>query len=627
MPILSISNIFLRQPDDTLALGLCLRTILFVTTTLIFLVVFSLLGQERAFDVVYPKEGSFLQPGASDSLFIFGHADPMSLLYINGQKIDLFKNGSFLAFLPVHRGEFTFDCMAVCGSDTSFIRRSVFVSPLAPQPVPDSVGINPAFVFPQNDLELLPGDVINLSFRGIPGVQAIFSIDSLVNNAPMIEKTAILPGYWGESVFGERQAPKPQLDGGSYNALYTIREDDRGEHLGISYTLIKGDSDSISVKAPGALSILDDSLPRVAQIVLEEASARVGPALSYHYLWPQGTRLHITGRDGRFYRARLAGTVNAWIDSTDIRILSFGTPLPATTVNLVRTRHTERYTKVRVFTEERVPFKIVQNTFPQSLEVIFYGVTANTDWIRYDPTASCIQRISWEQISKEIYKLTILLNGKQQWGYKALYDDQDCFVLDIKNPPHIAGWPHSPLKGISVLIDPGHAPDDGAVGPSGLKEKDANLALAEALELKLLRKGALAYKTRSGEQGIALRARVKMMELIEPDIFLSLHFNALPDGVNPFTNHGTSTYYYHPQSYTLAEIIQQRLVKKLKLPDYGLFYDNLAVCRTTRMPAVLIEPAFLMHPAEEMLIASKKFRDQCAEAIVEALEEFLHKTK
>ncbi|OGC08820.1 hypothetical protein A2V82_14765, partial [candidate division KSB1 bacterium RBG_16_48_16] len=591
------------------------------------LVVFSLSGQECELEVVYPKEGSFLQPGASDSLFIFGHADPRSSLYINRQKIDLYENGSFLAFLPVHRGEFTFDCMAVCGSDTAVIRRSVFVSPWIPPPVPDSVGIDPDFVFPQNDLELSSGEVIDLSFRGIAGVQAVFSIDSLVSNAPMVEKTAIAPGYWGESVFGEKQSAKPHIDEGSYSALYTIREGEHGEHLGISFTLIKGDGDSVFVKAPGTLSILDDSVPRVAQIVADEANMRVGPALSYHYLLPQGTRLHITGREGRFYRAGLAGSAEAWIDSTAIRFLPAGTPLPATTVKLVRTQHSGRYTKVRVFTEERVPFKVVQNTFPLSLEVIFYGVTANTDWIRYDPAASHIQRIGWEQVSKQVYKLTILLNGKQLWGYKAFYDEQNCFILEIKNPPHIAGWPHSPLKGISVLIDAGHSPDDGAVGPSGLKEKDANLALAKALELKLQRKGASAYKTRSGEHGLSLRARVKIAELIDPDIFLSLHFNALPDGVNPFTNRGTSTYYYHPQSYTLAGTIQQRLVKKLKLPDYGLFYDNLAISRTTRMPAVLIEPAFLMHPEEEMLIASKKFRDRCAEAIVEALEDFLHKTK
>jgi len=42
-------------------------------------------------------------------------------------------------------------------------------------------------------------------------------------------------------------------------------------------------------------------------------------------------------------------------------------------------------------------------------------------------------------------------------------------------------------------------------------------------------------------------------KLTNADLFVSVHNNALPDGINPFTNHGVSTYYYHPHSARLAK--------------------------------------------------------------------------
>ena len=129
--------------------------------------------------------------------------------------------------------------------------------------------------------------------------------------------------------------------------------------------------------------------------------------------------------------------------------------------------------------------------------------------------------------------------------------------------------------------------------------------------------------TREGSEGIALAARTKMADVAQADLFVSLHYNALPDGVNPYQNRGSSVYYFHPQSFPLARSILNMLLHRLQLPNYGLYYDNLSVCRLTSMPSVLIESAFIMHPVEEALILDPDFRDKAAEAIVEGIEEFL----
>ena len=77
----------------------------------------------------------------------------------------------------------------------------------------------------------------------------------------------------------------------------------------------------------------------------------------------------------------------------------------------------------------------------------------------------------------------------------------------------------------------------------------------------------------------------------------------------------------------MAKLIQEKLLDKLGLHNFGLYYDNLALCRPPQMPAVLTEPAFMMYPEEEMLIASHEYCEKVSEAIIQALEEFLKKSK
>ncbi|RMF68160.1 MAG: N-acetylmuramoyl-L-alanine amidase, partial [Calditrichaeota bacterium] len=239
----------------------------------------------------------------------------------------------------------------------------------------------------------------------------------------------------------------------------------------------------------------------------------------------------------------------------------------------------------------------------------------------YDSADEFLREISWSQPAEKVYQVEILLNEKQQWGFDASYEGND-LILEIMKPPAKLS-----LKNLFIGLDPGHGPDEGAIGPTRLTERDANLQTAEILKKKLEEKGARVFLTRHDRHGITLAARARVAALLQPDLLVSLHYNALPDGVDPFRNRGSSTYYYQPQSRALAVAIQKRMVEKLKLANYGLFYDNLAICRVTQMPVVLVEPAFIMHPEEEMLIRNKKFMEKTADAIVKGIEDFLKQAR
>jgi N-acetylmuramoyl-L-alanine amidase len=93
--------------------------------------------------------------------------------------------------------------------------------------------------------------------------------------------------------------------------------------------------------------------------------------------------------------------------------------------------------------------------------------------------------------------------------------------------------------------------------------------------------------------------------------------------VNPWLNNGTSTYYYHPHSATLARLMQHELLDELGLRDIGYGRADLALVRPTWMPAVLTETMFMMIPEHEAALRDPAVQDRIAAAHQRALERFL----
>ncbi|MFQ5707346.1 MAG: N-acetylmuramoyl-L-alanine amidase [bacterium] len=575
---------------------------------------------QLSLQVVYPRED--LTITATDSTFIFGSVnDPSARVFVNGLPMRMYSNGAFLGVVPVKTGDFTFLCQAVLQGDTVVVLRKVYIPHYLTTSPRDSMVVDTSYVFPREDLELQPGDFVEVAFKGTPGLMATFTIPGLVENAAMVEKPPWKEFYWGEAVFGQGLAPKtPEIEG-LYTGTYKIEPGVRLEQVRIEFHLKGNDGTSLKIFAPGELTVRNELVPRIARLTQELTVARTGPGKGYQLFLPDGVKCWITGKQGSYYRARLSATENVWLPEDHLKFLPAGTGIPNSTIPLVRTEDLNDKVRVKVFLQQRLPFKIKQLSDPASLTLSIYGATSETDWIRYDFQDATIREISWAQPADRLYQLRIDLNQKQQWGYDPYYEGNN-LIVDIKKQPKKIS-----LKNLLICIDPGHGPDLGAIGPTNLREKDANLRLALVLKEKLQRKGAKVFLTRESRHGVALGVRPKMAALVGADLLLSIHHNAIPDGVNPFKSRGSSTYYFHPQSRPLAVAIQKELQKKLKLPSFGVYYDNLALCRPPQMPAVLIEPAFIMHPEEEMLIGSVEYQEKAAEAIIRGIEDFLKQAR
>jgi N-acetylmuramoyl-L-alanine amidase len=186
------------------------------------------------------------------------------------------------------------------------------------------------------------------------------------------------------------------------------------------------------------------------------------------------------------------------------------------------------------------------------------------------------------------------------------------------------------LAGKRIAIDPGHGGSDaGAVGPSGLQEKDVTLAVGLDLRQLLTTAGARVFMTRTADADVAypfapasveLQARVDVASRAKADMLISIHIDSFvtPDA-------GGTTTYYSPKTVDdnrLANSIQQALVGRLGLEDRGAQQAGYYILRRTDMPAVLTEAAFISNPAEEKLLRDSYFVHKIALGIYQGILQY-----
>ncbi|HOX22610.1 MAG TPA: N-acetylmuramoyl-L-alanine amidase, partial [Elusimicrobiales bacterium] len=251
-----------------------------------------------------------------------------------------------------------------------------------------------------------------------------------------------------------------------------------------------------------------------------------------------------------------------------------------------------------------------------------------TNWIVYDSSDTFVQDISWRQLDAETAGIKINF-GKDAslWGYDIFYAS-GALNLELRQPPLLDCRRHLPLTGLTVVLDPGHSqktipPYDGAVGPAGSLEYAVNYLIAKELEQELTQKGAKVVMTRGETGEVPLQNRPLIAWAARGDLFISIHNNALPDGENPLLpSRGYSVYYYHPSSFEFAKLMLSSFSHKLPLPNENLRFGDLLVIRQTQMPSILVECAYLILPAQEMLLNSPEFRKKLATAMSAAVSAY-----
>ncbi len=197
--------------------------------------------------------------------------------------------------------------------------------------------------------------------------------------------------------------------------------------------------------------------------------------------------------------------------------------------------------------------------------------------------------------------------------------------LYLKRRPKLSGVVDKPLSGISIMVDAGHGnADAGALGPLGvgLAEKDIALCTAQKAKYELELLGAEVLMTRSGDDTVSLKERLSMSRDAKPDLFLSIHNNAVEVNVDATSIMGISTWYMR----SISEDVASDLVNYIS-SDIGRFYRraNLAslyVCRGYWTPSVILETGFICDPSEYEWLTNDEAQNELAQSIARAVEHY-----
>lgn len=225
------------------------------------------------------------------------------------------------------------------------------------------------------------------------------------------------------------------------------------------------------------------------------------------------------------------------------------------------------------------------------------------------------------------------------------------------------------LKIQTIAIDAGHGGHDpGAIGRSGLKEKNITLDIAKRLAaLVQERLGCRVIMTRDRDVFIPLDQRPFIAKSRDADLFVSIHVNAnrksRARGVETYIQSlrasdreamATAARENAMSTKKLSELktevekILEALDRDNKLEDslqlahavQGSLFDtmrpaqpriiNLGVKRAffyvlmnTQMPSILAEVGFISNPEEEKLLRKDAYRQKIAEALYQGVKRFI----
>lgn len=346
-------------------------------------------------------------------------------------------------------------------------------------------------------------------------------------------------------------------------------------------------------------------------------SVRPTPAGTYKWFAIPGTVVERTGAEGGFTRIRLDASLEAYVANSDVVEFpeSDRPVLPTRVIPNLTVVPDSAWTDIN-FPLRSSPMYLVEEE-GDKLILTLYSTRATTDIIGYRAGDNLVRAVTWEPITNDRVRYVIQLR-RAPYGYLVMHDGRT-LTLRVRKTPVINAV--RPLEGLLIAVDPGHPPA-GSNGPTGLYEGDATLGIANALKEELERRGARVLMTRTTLGPVDLGARPLMARAANADAFVSIHLNALPDGINPMTSHGTGTYFFHPQSEPLARQVQAGMVRSMGLRDLGVYYDNLAVVRETWMPAVLCEGAFVIVPEQEAAMRDPVGQRAYAQGVANGVEAY-----
>jgi N-acetylmuramoyl-L-alanine amidase len=532
--------------------------------------------------------------------------------FVDGKESKIYPSGAFVGLLNIERDTTLHRLVVYSPTGDSLWKDFVFIRPQPMKNSPrDTLTIETAMMLPAEDVWLTKNDILEVRFKGSPGWRGSFSIDGVESGIAMRELAPREAGGFS----------------GAYIGRYQVKETDESLGKPVEFKLKKSFWSSENVRSKARVWIVNDSLPRAAEVTGRRpflnaglGTDRLGGAKLGHVV--PGVLVTVTGKVGAQYRVKLSEDMDAWIPEENVKLLPTTTPLPRSFTSSISVTGNGTEDVVLLPLSLKLPYISEQLLSPPAITVDLFGATANTNWITQHLTAQGIESVKWTQVAADRFRLTIALKHRQHWGYDIDYQGTSLRIR-VRRPPVIANL-DSVLKQLTIAVDAGHGGENrGALGATGVREMDLTLAIVQKVDSILRTKGTSTILTRVDTTGPSMVERWDKILTAKAQLLVSVHCNSTGETSDPLATQGNSCFYKYVGFKPLADTMYASVLQT-GLKQFGVTGSfNFSLNGPTQLPNVLVETAFLSHPEDEMLLLDDSFRVKLAERIVAGLESFV----
>lgn len=231
---------------------------------------------------------------------------------------------------------------------------------------------------------------------------------------------------------------------------------------------------------------------------------------------------------------------------------------------------------------------------------------------------------------KDIYMTSN--NGKYNLIIRTKYKDNNFVYVNDKNNNNevviLVSKAKKPFK-YKAVLNPGHGgPDPGEI-VGNYYEKNITLKIVKLIRSDLEYNGVNVILTRDKDVGQALNDIADFVNKNKPDVFMSIHLNAMD--TNPNGYQGIGAYYYDEnglqtnERIRLANLVLKHTTHKDGWLDDGAIKDRLRVLRLSKYPCTLVECGYLTNDNDRARLLNDTVLGNLANNLSDAIVEFLTK--
>jgi len=543
----------------------------------------------------------------NENYFVSGISDPNSPLYFNGVLVEnRSTKGYFGVYASLKSGENKLVFSQGSKSVTRIITRGG--SSVPPTTMP-SAEITQSSTYPQKHEMWLEGEEVTLSCIAPVGATVTVTL-----NGETLKLTPRNTAKAGSTILPTTYSVKYKLP--------IISSSRPTLNLGVPVYRMTYNSSSKQTLAPATVSVIRRNAPFYARVTEDLsdtylfASTSRGAAHMLHV----GVIDQITAISGDFVRF----ANGFWIRKSNVSLFVDLTDTKNSILN-VDYRVTQTHDSIEFKTSEAIASTV---KYEKGLITLELPITPTLKSFSLPSNAllSEVKLIENPTTFRSEYQFK-LVQANALHGYY-IEPTSDGFRLMLKRPVGITVG-LNPLKGIKILVDPGHGgKDPGALGilRGEYAEKHINMDTSIRLKHHLESLGATVWMTRDRDIDLSLQERLRLSYRMKPDLFISMHANSIGPELNINNIAGFSVHYKDEIARLASDSVLKTVIETLSRKSRGVKIDNFYVVRGTWTPSILLETGFVPNPLEFEWLSEPMHQDELAREIARGILGFFSRT-